>query len=398
MAPIDTFNKKVQAGEPYEAHQFLRTVVNRLVRGKKYDDALALLHRGSLTLSNYRHTAAGSARADSGDTANGNAEVKTVSTSGAGDGGSGGSGTDLAIYFLEVAEQAGRGPADVVVLPSLSGRDAVVALLETVDLQEPTRGRLVKRIEDWHVKLCIKAGGSAWGDPALRTALGDVFAVVGDVEAAERQYLLAYTPDARRKLIELLFAHYTELAADGTAKRHTSALLLSRAVLPLLTLDRPAQALDCATAFAGSLSSSSAAKSGNAGAGAAEELGIDVGGGRTTIVRVFADAPLVNFLQYLCLACLRARGKVDMYARLRNTYKAAIAEAEREAVDGTDTSAVWQDALTSIGQIYFGIRPQRSGNNMLAEMMGSLFGGGGGGGGGSAARSSTPQIQQSGLD
>ena len=81
MAPIDTFTKKLQAGEPYEAHQFLRTVVNRLVKGKKYDEGLALLYRGSLALSAYaRHRQAGDEKGGGG-----------------GGAGAGGSGTDLAI-------------------------------------------------------------------------------------------------------------------------------------------------------------------------------------------------------------------------------------------------------------------------------------------------------------
>lgn len=60
-----------------------------------------------------------------------------------------------------------------------------------------------------------------------------------------------------------------------------------------------------------------------------------------------------------------------------------------------DVEGLWGEALTNIGEIWFGIKIPRQGGNPLFDMMGSmLFGGqgqGGGSGKGGTPRSGTPK-------
>jgi hypothetical protein len=52
---------------------------------------------------------------------------------------------------------------------------------------------------------------------------------------------------------------------------------------------------------------------------------------------------------------------------LKSKYSAHINEA-----------GIWDEALTTVGEMYFGIQRPRQGTPLF-EMMGSMFGGGGGG-------------------
>lgn len=48
---IARFQTKINNGEFYEAHQTLRTITNRFVKSKNYDEAINLLYQGSVILS-----------------------------------------------------------------------------------------------------------------------------------------------------------------------------------------------------------------------------------------------------------------------------------------------------------------------------------------------------------
>lgn len=58
-----------------------------------------------------------------------------------------------------------------------------------------------------------------------------------------------------------------------------------------------------------------------------------------------------------------------------------------------------KESREAVGQIWFGVKPAgRGGNDLMANLMGSLFGGGGGGGGASAGSGARGSIAQPGLD
>ncbi|BFZ57312.1 hypothetical protein PYCC9005_004364 [Savitreella phatthalungensis] len=357
MPPIDTFTRKLQSDGPYEAHQFLRTAANRLVKTKKYNDALTLLHAAAIALFQR---------------------------------GEGASGIDLAIYAIEVLDADGKTPGDqvsVTVNPAgttssarqIPTRDFALELLTACPQSEITRTRLVKKIISWQ-KSSSTAADPEWGDAEMQERLGDLLASEGDVAGAERHLLLAGTETSQKKLVDILYSWYASLDPTQQSPSNAAAIL-GRIVLPFLTADRPREALDCARQFVSSLAAVQAS-------GDVETVAIDAGSVEEGKVMIVKTMPLVNFLSWLAVLCVRARNKVELYARLRNAYKATL-EADQELDNA------WRDALADIALKYFGIRPQRS-NNMLAEMMGSLFGGGGGGAGGQQRQQ--PQIDSAGLD
>lgn len=57
---IDNFNSRIEGGAFYEAHQTLRTIVNRYVKSKKYQEAIDLLYHGALTLASNKDYASSS--------------------------------------------------------------------------------------------------------------------------------------------------------------------------------------------------------------------------------------------------------------------------------------------------------------------------------------------------
>jgi hypothetical protein len=86
----------------------------------------------------------------------------------------------------------------------------------------------------------------------------------------------------------------------------------------------------------------------------------------STDVRVYPSLPLLNFISLLLLAIQRA--SPDLFRDLTKHYAVHIQEV-----------GIWDEALTRIGELYFGIKIPRQGNPLL-DMMGSmLFGGGQGG-------------------
>ena len=81
-------------------------------------------------------------------------------------------------------------------------------------------------------------------------------------------------------------------------------------------------------------------------------------------MRIYPSLPLLNFLGLLLLAV--QKGTADLYHELRAKY-----------ADNLKEVGAWDEALTSIGEMYFGIQRPRQGNPLF-DMMGSMFGGGGG--------------------
>jgi hypothetical protein len=95
-----------------------------------------------------------------------------------------------------------------------------------------------------------------------------------------------------------------------------------------------------------------------------QSLGVqDVSSGSCDL-RIYPSLPLLNFLNLLLLAV--QKGSADLFRQLKTKYAPQLNE-----VDG------WDEALTSVAEMYFGIQRPRQGNPLL-DMMGSMFGGGAG--------------------
>lgn len=103
-------------------------------------------------------------------------------------------------------------------------------------------------------------------------------------------------------------------------------------------------------------------------------------------LRIFPSIPLLNFLSLLLLAA--QKGDAGLFRQLAKFYAPHLKDAD----------ALWSDALTNIGEIWFGIKIPRQGANPLFDMMGSmLFGGGGGGAAGAKGGSGTGNTPRAGT-
>lgn len=83
----------------------------------------------------------------------------------------------------------------------------------------------------------------------------------------------------------------------------------------------------------------------------------------TLDMRIYPSIPLLNFLGLLLLAV--QKGAADLFKQLKSKYATHIKEV-----------GIWDEALTTVAEIYFGIQRPRQGNPLM-DMMGSMFGGGG---------------------
>lgn len=207
-----------------------------------------------------------------------------------------------------------------------------------------------------------KFGEYPAGDPELHHVAGSLYADEHEPYEAERHLLLG-TRDSAEVLTRMEYEWYKE---DDS---HTAAIYLARAVFPYLLVANLRAANTSYRTFTSLLSE-------DKGAGLAVQ---DVSSGSAD-ARVFPSLPLLNFLGLLLLAI--QRGSPELFRQLQTKYAANIAEV-----------GVWNEALESIAEMYFGIqRPRQS--NPLMDMMGSLFGGGGMGMGGGAGGASRPAAKR----
>lgn len=133
---------------------------------------------------------------------------------------------------------------------------------------------------------------------------------------------------------------------------HTAPLYAARAVFPYLITGNVRDANRSLQLFTSKLGEAN------------KSLGIQHIGDNGLVAQIYPSLPLLNFLGLLLLAC--QKGTADLFRQLRNKYAEHIREA------GT-----WDEALVTIGEMYFGIQRPRQGNPLL-DMMGGLFGAPGG--------------------
>jgi len=86
-------------------------------------------------------------------------------------------------------------------------------------------------------------------------------------------------------------------------------------------------------------------------------------------VRIYPSLPLLNFLSLLLIAV--QRGSADLFRDLTRHYAPHIKEV-----------GIWEDALATIGEMYFNIKIPRQGNPLFDMMNNMFFSGQGAGNGG----------------
>jgi len=250
--------------------------------------------------------------------------------------GQGGSGGDLALFLIDAYKQA-------ELKPDAGNKGKLLSLLRSFDSEEPTRKKFVDDMIGWSAKF----GEYPAGEPELHHVAGALYAEEHEAYEAERHLTLG-TKDSPEVLAKLEYEWYTQ---DDS---HTAALYAARAVFPYLLTGNVRDAIKSLRLFTSRLT------------GANKSLSVQDVSSNSSDLRVYPSLPLLNFLGLLLLTV--QKGSADLYRQLRKKYAPLIEEV-----------GIWDEALTSVGEMYFGIQRPRQGNPLL-DMMGSMFGGGGLGG------------------
>ncbi|WBW74664.1 TRC complex (ER membrane insertion) subunit Get4 [Schizosaccharomyces osmophilus] len=199
MSVMESKIKRAEARlreDPYEGHQMIRTLVNRQVMSKKYDDSIALLYSGAKTLFELEQS---------------------------------GSAGDLSIYLMDVFMKASSSV-------SMDNKAKALALLGSFPSEEGSKKQYVKKLLEW-----TNCTGPQ-GDRDVHASVGIMFAKWGDPVSAERHLVLGN---------EKCPAFYAQMLFNWAhaSKHEDPALFIGRAVLKYLLVGSPADALQCLTKF-----------------------------------------------------------------------------------------------------------------------------------------------------
>jgi len=131
---------------------------------------------------------------------------------------------------------------------------------------------------------------------------------------------------------------------------HTAALYAARVVFPYLLTGNVRDATKSLRLFTSRLTEAN------------KGLAVQDVSTNSSDMRIYPSLPLLNFLGLLLLAV--QKGSAGLFTQLKSKYAVHIKEA-----------GIWDEALTSVAEMYFGISRPRQGNPLM-DMMGSMFGGG----------------------
>ncbi|RDW89527.1 DUF410-domain-containing protein [Coleophoma cylindrospora] len=243
----------------------------------------------------------------------------------------GGSGGDLSLMLLDVYKQA-------QLKPDAANKGKLLTLLRLFDSEEPTRKKFITDMIVWSAK----CGDYPAGEPELHHVAGSLYAEEHEAYEAERHLALG-TKDSPEVFAKLEYEWYTQ---DDS---HTAALYAARAVFPYLLTGNIRDASKSLRLFTSRLTEAN------------KNLGVQDVSSTSSDLRIYPSLPLLNFLGLLLLAV--QKGSADLFRQLKSKYASHIKEA-----------GIWDEALTTVAEMYFGIQRPRQGNPLF-DMMGSMFGG-----------------------
>lgn len=331
-----------------------------------------------------------------------------------------GGGTDLTLYLLDLWTTRGVPCSD-------ENRKSVQTLIALVG----GKGNWRKSIID-HAVACVHSAvvrrawtdkdGCRWsasngtapaGDPALHAYIAQTLYKDRDYPGGEHHFLASATRDSAKSLATLLFEWYK---LDPSSSSSTSASTLGRYAARGVLSYLEGSSILCATVFIESFLSLCITAYPSL---LAERLPLSTWPEKTPdhdeemLVTTLAS---LNFLQLLIRTCqigaaeqqIRRQGSAQTqtvapgkqaWDRLMRKYRQDVPWLREQEV---------KESLGYLGQMYMDIKPANAGgNNILGDLMSSLFGGGGGGGppssgaGGKAkgrGGAGVPKITQAGLD
>jgi hypothetical protein len=184
---LDRFKTKIASGDFYEAHQTLRTIANRNVRTKSYDDAIDLLYHGAQIL------------------------LKSEQPS---------TGADLVLYLLDIYTESER-------KVDAESKSKLIDLISLFDANEPTLKQVSLGIINWSVKF----GDQKFGDADLHYMLGQKF-IQNDALAydAERHLLLG-TQNGFQLYVDLIWNWYLQDPTVTNIDRYASRIVLNYLII-----------------------------------------------------------------------------------------------------------------------------------------------------------------------
>ncbi|KAG4304001.1 hypothetical protein PORY_002524 [Pneumocystis oryctolagi] len=235
------FQKALNEQQYYEAHQLLRTVVNRCVKASQYDKAIDLLYSSSKTLLEMKQFA---------------------------------SGGDLALYMVKVYDL-------MKLKPDRVSKVRVIDLLRLFDSGEPLRKRLIHDSLTWSGKY----GDIAVGDSELHHEVGKILAHEGNLFEAEKHLVLG-TRESFEPFMSLLRGYLDQDVLDK------APFYTSRAVFPYLMIHNIACAIQAYRIMARHLVDQ-------------HNVTTQILSSFSADIILFPFMPLMNFLCFLILTCQR---------------------------------------------------------------------------------------------
>ncbi|KAK9717840.1 hypothetical protein K7432_005934 [Basidiobolus ranarum] len=253
--------------------------------------------------------------------------------------GQSGSGSDLILYLLEVYK------LDQVQVSDES-KARLIELLQQVPSSDPGRKSLYFTAISWSAKF----GDNPNGSPGLYHAIGAILAKEGSLQQAEN-YLLHGTEESAKLLAEILFNWNEQEEFKNCGNT------VARVVVQYLYIQNFRDAKIYFEEFTRKLleKRSDFKEESISFLPRPDSQPIDV---------ITYKLPLINFAQFLILAAQRE--STEVFFALRNQYGNELSMIDKG----------YDQILEKLGEMYFGIQPRRP-NNMLQDLMSSLFAGGG---------------------
>ncbi|KAF9223330.1 cytoplasmic protein [Gyrodon lividus] len=308
----------VSSGQPYEAHQKARTFASRYSKSGQYDTAIDVLFQSAREL------------------------LKS---------GQQGSGTDLALFLLDVYENKGENVTD-------ESRGKLTQLIVLTGSSGSWRKTIIDRAVVWSAK----HGTCPAGDPDLHHYIGELLYKDGAFDAAEPHFLASGKRDSARLLAQMM--------VDWSAVGGVPGTFALRGTLPYLENGNILAARTFIVQFVNKILSSRPSL-----ASSIQTSTLSVTDSSEVI---FTTDNVLNFCQLAVMTCQRAQGDKnkairECWVRLCGTY---------QSKGGVLASREIRSVLGEIATLYFAVPPPRNQpDNPLGAMLSSMLGGGAPGGG-----------------
>lgn len=314
---LSRFQTKIEEGQFYEAHQTLRTIVNRYVKSKQFGDALDLLYRGAAILSSKGEFA---------------------------------SSSDLILYYIATLQEANISNNE-----EDAGKDAKLKIIELVNLLPDTDSSLAD-ISSQTMIWSKNSGGGNFGDPSLHDLFGHKFlnGVTGEecklneedkkkVFAYAETHLIIGTHESLVAYTDFLWKWF-ELAKDPV----DPGLFLARAVVNYAYLKNMKFVQESMTRFMDLLLK--------------KEYSFEIIKAEGEQIYYYKEFLLINFLQLLVIT-LSKEAADKKFLKLYEHYKPLL----KKYLLDTD--------VEYLGRLYFQLNLGNSmgGQNFLSNLMGGLF-------------------------